>query len=82
MPGTPEHDDLSLALQRQRYSFICKGTSTRRQQSDLFFGSSRQAATCYFQYDYSKEEAIPLSALPKDTTSELAALSSPNLFKC
>jgi len=48
------------------YSFICQGTSTRRQRSD-FFRSSDQS-------DRSKIEAIPLSALPKDTTSELAGL--------
>jgi len=37
--------------------------------------SSSQAATCYYQSNHSKVEAIPLSALPKDTTSELAGLS-------
>jgi len=51
---------------RFRYSFICQGTSTRRQS---------QAATCYYQSNHSKVEAIPLSALPKDITSELAGLS-------
>jgi len=35
-----------------------------------------QVATCYYQSNQSKAEAIPLSALPKDTTSELAGLSS------
>jgi len=34
------------------------------------FRSSSQAATCYYQSNHSKVEAIPLSALPKDTTSE------------
>jgi len=29
-----------------------------------------------FQFNHSKAEAIPLRALPKDTTSELASLSS------
>jgi len=38
------------------------------------FWSSSQAATCYYQSNHSKVEAIPLSALPKDTTSELASL--------
>jgi len=33
------------------------------------FRSSGQAATCYYQSNHSKVEAIPLSALPKDTTS-------------
>jgi len=39
------------------------------------FRSSSQAATCYYQFNHSKVEAISLSALPKDTTSELASLS-------
>jgi len=30
---------------------------------------------CYYQSNHSKIEAIPFSALPKDTTSELAGLS-------
>jgi len=34
-----------------------------------------QAATCYYQSNHSKVEAIPLCALPKDTTSKLAGLS-------
>jgi len=34
--------------------------------------SSIQAAILYYQSNHSKVEAIPLSALPKDTTSELA----------
>jgi len=38
------------------------------------FRSSSQAATCYYQSNHSKVEAIMLSALPKDTTSELAGL--------
>jgi len=38
--------------------------------------SSSQAATCYYQSNHSKVEAIPISALPKNTTSELAGLSS------
>jgi len=40
------------------------------------FQSSSQAAICYCQSIDSKVEAIPLSALPKYTTSELAGLSS------
>jgi len=39
------------------------------------FRSSRQAATCYYQFNHSKLEAIPLSAMPKDTTNELNGLS-------
>jgi len=30
--------------------------------------SSQAAATCYYQSNHSKVEAIPLSALPKNTT--------------
>jgi len=52
---------------KYRYSFICQGASTRRQRSDL----SSQAATFYYQYNHSKVEAIPLSALPKDTTKAI-----------
>jgi len=37
--------------------------------------NSSQAATCYYQSNHSKAEAILLSALPKDTASELADLS-------
>jgi len=40
------------------------------------FWSSSQAATCYYQSNHAKVEAISLSALPKDPTSELAGLSS------
>jgi len=54
-------------------SFICLSTLAKRQRSDLF---GRRAATCYYQFNYSKVEAISLSAFPKDTTSELAGLSS------
>jgi len=39
------------------------------------FGSSSQAVTCYYQSNHSKVEAIPISALPKDTTRALAGLS-------
>jgi len=40
------------------------------------FRSWSQATTCYYQSNHSKVEAILLSALTKDTTSELAGLSS------
>jgi len=36
---------------------------------------SSQAATCYYQSNHSKVEAILLSALLKGTTGELAGLS-------
>jgi len=39
------------------------------------FGLPNQAATSYYQSNHSKVESIPLSALPKETTSELAGLS-------
>jgi len=39
------------------------------------FRSSSHAATSYYQSNHSLVEAIPLSALPMDTTSELADLS-------
>jgi len=44
------------------------------------FRSSSQAATCYNQSNHSKVEAIPLTALPKDTTSELVGLYSHYIF--
>jgi len=44
--------------------------------SEGLFRSSSQAAICYYQSNHSKVEAISLSALPKNTTSELAGLSS------
>jgi len=47
-----------------------------------FMRSSSQAATCYYQFNHSKEEVIPLSTLSKDTTSELSGLSSLSLFLC
>jgi len=40
------------------------------------FQSSSQAATCYYQSNHSNVEAISLSALPMNTTSDLANLSS------
>jgi len=54
---------------RFRYSFICEGTSTWRQRRVVFESS------CYYQSNQLKIEAIPLTALPKDTTTELVDLS-------
>jgi len=51
-------------------SFICQGTSTRRQQRDLFWSSS-QAVTA-------TTSLATQSYLPKGITSELAGFSSPN----
>jgi len=42
---------------RPTFSFICQGTSTWRQRRNLF-GLSSQAATCYYQFNPSKVEAI------------------------
>jgi len=44
------------------------------------FRSSSQAATCYYLSNHSKVEAIPLTALPKDTTSEFVGLFSTLFF--
>jgi len=41
-----------------------------------FLLSSSQAATYYYQFNHSKVKANPLSIFSKDTTSELAGLSS------
>jgi len=49
-------------------SCFCQGTTEP-------FRSLNQAATCYYQSNHSKVEVIPLSALHKDTTSELAGIS-------
>jgi len=58
---------------RFRYSFICQDLDQETAKGP--FRSSSQAATCYYQSNYSKVEPIPLSALSKDTTSELADIS-------
>jgi len=63
----------NLDLGLGRYSFICRGTSFRRQQSDLF---GLRVKLPHVTANHSKVEANPLSALPKNTTSELASLSS------
>jgi len=46
----------------------------RPRDSKVIFAISSHAATCYYQSNNSKVEAISLRALPKDTTSELAGL--------
>jgi len=40
------------------------------------FSVLSRAANCYYQSNRSKKEAIPLSALPKEPTSEFSGLSS------
>jgi len=66
-----------------RYSINCQGTSTRRQRRD-FFGLRVKLPPVNHQSKHSLVEAIPLSALPKDTTSELAGYlhTIPFKFKC
>jgi len=44
------------------------------------FRSSSKAATCCYQSNHSKVDIIPLSALSKSTTSELAAYLHTRLF--
>jgi len=47
------------------------------QETEMWpFLSSSQAATCFYLPNRSKEEAVPLCALPKNTISELACLIS------
>jgi len=61
-------------VNRFKYSFYLSRYLDQDTAKGLFWSSS-QATTCYYQSICSKVEAIPLSALPKDTTSELAGLS-------
>jgi len=63
--------DLYFQMFLQLYSFICQVALTRRQRRDLF----GLRVTCYYQSNHSKVEAISVSALPKDTTNELADVS-------
>jgi len=59
-----------------RYSIICQGTSTKWQRRDLFgFGIKLLLVTTSLSTEI-KAEAIPLSGLQKDATSELAGLPS------
>jgi len=58
-----------------RYSFIYQGTSTRRQRSDLFGFRVKLPPVITSLTNNSKVEAISLSALPKNTISELAGLT-------
>jgi len=51
-----------------------------QETSKLPFRFSGQAATCYYQSNQSKVEAIPLSALPKDTTRFRELLNSEKHF--
>jgi len=59
-----------------RYSFIHQGTSTRRQRGGDLFGFRVKLPPVSTIYPLIGIRAILLSALSKDTTSELAGLSS------
>jgi len=54
-------------------SFMCQVTSARRQRSDFYV--PRVKHHLYYQSNHSKVVVIPLSALPKDTTSEIYIIS-------
>jgi len=71
------HDFTALNPWLGLFTFICRGTSTRRERRN-FFGLR---VNCYYQSNHSKVETIPLSAFSKDTTSELTGFSSYYLFK-
>jgi len=67
--------DFSIMLKlcglfRFKYVFICQCTSTRRQRSDLFGLRVKLPPVTHWKRQFR------LSALPKDTTSELAGLIS------
>jgi len=64
-----------------RYSFICQGTSSRRQRSDLFGLRVKLPPVTTSQFNHLKVDAIPLSALLKHTTSQLAGLFPHYLFQ-
>jgi len=57
-----------------RYSFIYQGTSIRRQRRELFGCGMKLSHVTTSLSTQIKVEAIPLSALPKDTISELDGL--------
>jgi len=58
-------------------SFICQDINNFDQETvKRPFRTASQATTCYYQSNHSNVEATPLSACPKDTTSEISSLSS------
>jgi len=58
-------------------TFICQLPQIQPFDTETTFcGFPSQAATWYYQSNHSKVEVIPLSALPKGKTSELANLIS------
>jgi len=65
-----EHRELALQFARLFAKLLGQKTAK------CLLRYSSQATTCYYQFNHSKVEAIPLSALPKDTTSESAGLSA------
>jgi len=58
-----------------KYSIICQGFS-QPGDSEVTFSVIESSCTCFYRFNYSKIKAVPLSALPKDTTSEPAGLST------
>jgi len=64
---------IQVSLFKFRHSFIFQVTSTRRQRSQAALRSSSQAATCYYQSNHSKLEAIPLNACPRTQQANLPA---------
>jgi len=80
LSSNPESDNLTVLETACRH--ICFVLThlfvkvSRPRDSERTFSMLSQAATCYYQSNHSKMEAIPLSALPKDTASELTGLFS------
>jgi len=69
-----------LSTVSKLFSMTCSFTCQESSRLDLEiakrpFWSSNQVAVCYYPSSHSKVEAIPLSALPKDTTSEHSGVS-------
>jgi len=55
----------------------------RSGDSEVTFSVFESSCHCYYQFNHSKVEAIPFSALPKDTTkANLAAYLHTKPFKC
>jgi len=65
-----------LSSSLQFCSFIYGTKLPQPGNSEGTFAASSQIVTCCYQSNHLKVEATLLSALPKDTTNELAGLSS------
>jgi len=61
-----------ILFDKFRYSFV---KVSRLGDSEVTFSVFESSYTCNYQFNHSKVKVIPLSDLPKDTTSELAGLS-------